>query len=199
MISFDKVWWFLTKNLANLDQPLMKFHNRTNTKRPSINYVVSKFHLSSFLLSRACIVNHLWGSQPPTPYRDDRWFNLFQPGEKIIPTTILPAPQIFGWCGVSVWWSYFCQLLFYYICTCFYVNVGLLSQIQSVLFNYLAILSNRLMIMPNLRQLHLEIFWLYIYINSFFSYLIKLCLQNKWRCRWIGTFTACKLEIVSLM
>ena len=88
------------------------------------------------------------------------------------------------------------QIWFNYLTTCFYVNVGLLSQIQSVPFNYVAILSNRLIIMPNWRQLHLEIFWLYILI-LFFSYLIKLGLQNKWNCQWIGTFTAtllCKLN-----
>ena len=75
--------------------------------------------------------------------------------------------------------------------------MGILLSLFMVFSLYLAILSNKLMIMPNWRQLHLEIFGLYILILIFFSYLIKLCLQNKWECQWIGTFTAtfpCKLN-----
>ena len=41
------------------------------------------------------------GGQFPAPFSADQ-LTLFQPGGQIMPTTLLPAPQIFGRCGVSV-------------------------------------------------------------------------------------------------
>ena len=68
-------------------------------------------------------------------------------------------------CSVSVWWSYFLSILFNYISTYSYVNVGLLSQIQSVPRNYLAMLLNRLItIFPYIVTMEVILFWLWPYV-----------------------------------
>jgi hypothetical protein len=67
-------------------------------------------------------------------------------------------------CSVSVWWSYFLSILFNYISTYSYVNVGLLSQIQSVPRNYLAMLLNRLItIFRYIVSAETILFWLWPY------------------------------------